>query len=200
MNFNQCAGCGNEVMQSMRICPNCGGRAFGKSPPAPAPSLQNNYAQQNGANSGGLTTAVTGIPPGVKGWLLFLCVNLTVITPLWGLGFLGKEWAESKQYLDIVPNFKEALMIEFFVMAIFLLYSIYTGVQLWKIRPNAVKNAKQFFVINLLLCLTLQPVMAQMLGVQFMNGDYLKSVFGGILNIAIWYPYLLKSKRVMATY
>lgn len=200
MNFNQCAGCGTEVMPSMRICPNCGGRAFGQSPPAPAPNPQTNYIRQGGINSGGLTQAVTGIQPGVKGWLLFLCVNLTVMTPLWGLGSLGKEWAESKQYLNIVPNFNEALIVEFLVVTLFLLYSIYTGVQLWKIRPNAVKNAKQFFVINLLLCLTLQPVMAQMLGVQVVNEDYLKSVAAGILNIAIWYPYLLKSKRVMATY
>ena len=187
-------------MLSIRICPNCGGRDFGQGQSRGTPNPPNNYAQQRGTNPARSTHVPIGVQPGVTGWLLFLCVSLVILTPLFGLGVLGKEWAETRPYFETVANAKEALMVEFSGYSFFLLYSVYTGLQLWQVKPNAVENAKRFFVAYLVMGVGLPIVTNRMLGIPVVDDEYVKSVVRTILSFAIWYTYLSKSKRVKATY
>ena len=197
MNTVYCRSCGNSVISSMRMCPECGGKSFGPTPPAQA----NNQGSQGSyqASSSQPSAPLSGIQAGVKGWLLFFCVSLTIITPLFFAAGISREWHDGQQYLDL-PGFREALFFEITVFSFFGLYSIFTGVQLWQVKPNAVRNAKRFVLLQAVVAIAVPLVLAAMLGVSFLQVDGLRSTLHGLIYMAIWYPYLLKSKRVKATY
>lgn len=197
MNTVYCASCGNSVMSSMRMCPECGGRSFGPTPPA---QVNNLGSQANHpASSSQPLPPLSGIQAGVKGWLLLFCISLTIITPLFSAAGISREWVDGQQYLDL-PGFREALFFEITVFSFFALYSVFTGVQLWQVKPNAVRNAKRFVLLQAVVAVAVPLILAPMLGVSFIEVDGLRSTVHGLIYMAIWYPYLLKSKRVKATY
>ena len=200
MNTIYCSGCGNAMMSSMRLCPNCGSKAHSPTPPSISPIQgQTPFAPPNSQVTGGNAPAVHGVVPGVRGWLLILCVSLVFLTPLIILGGLAREWNESQQLLD-VPNFREALFFETAVYLFFGLYSVFVGVQLWSVKPHAVTNAKRFVIAQAIIAIALPAALAAMLGVSFIDVDGIRSAVHGLIYLAVWYPYLLKSKRVKATY
>ena len=82
MDFNYCAGCGNRVMTSIRICPSCGERNF-----SPNPTIAQQPQQQSFIQTG---NQVKGIGTGV---LLF---SSMIIFMIWGVaqfiaGYAGIE-------------------------------------------------------------------------------------------------------------
>jgi hypothetical protein len=82
MDFNYCAGCGNKVMTSIRICPSCGERNF-----SPNPTIVQQPQQQPFIQTG---NQVKGIGTGV---LLF---SSMIIFMIWGVaqfiaGYAGIE-------------------------------------------------------------------------------------------------------------
>jgi len=81
-----------------------------------------------------------------------------------------------------------------------LLFSLYAGLQMWQVRPGAVVVAKRFLLANLIYGLVVPAVVAVMIGLPELAGDAVKTALRAITYTAIWYPYLLKSKRVRATY
>ena len=205
MNNNYCSSCGMEVMATMRICPSCGNRNFGLTPPSltsQVPSVSNiktpavsisNLAQLH-------PTSPQGVSPGIQGWLLFLCVSLTILTPLFALGQMTNEWRETKIYFDSIPNLKNAVMLEISAMTAICIFSIFSGVQLWSRKPNAVVIAKRFLIAQLAYGLVVPGVMAAMLSLPAMIPEAIKIAFHCIVYIGIWYPFLMKSKRVKATF
>jgi hypothetical protein len=91
-------------------------------------------------------------------------------------------------------------------------YGIFTGTQLWKIRPGAIQQAKQFLLILLvftfldyttviirILLMTPESIRASVLS-RFLYGQRAKVLLQTTIYTAIWYAYLLKSKRVRATF
>ena len=121
---------------------------------------------------------------GVGGWLLFLCIYLTILCPLSNLAHL---------------------VVVFIQNIGLIIFSIYAGHALWTIRANAVNIAKTFFgvafasaiVITFLLplILGLPPEVRSEMRVQSQWG-----LNGVILAWWIWCSYLKRSKRVKATY
>lgn len=85
-----------------------------------------------------------------------------------------------------------------------MVYSIYTGLSLWKVVPGAVTTAKRY-----LLAVFLYSAFAMFLpALAGLTGDYRErfgavALLGNLRTIAyvgIWYLYLRRSKRVRATY
>ncbi len=148
-------------------------------------------------------------PGGVGGWLLLLCLILTLVIPALSLyqvncdlmllllpqgGLLLYVWSRASYYLAIG---------NLVAMAGIAIFSFASGYRLWARQKGAVKTAKIFLLVQLFLALALltlrhilmpQPVapnLAVALAVQ---------VIPPILFCSIWYRYLLKSRRVERTF
>ena len=87
-------------------------------------------------------------------------------------------------------------------------YGIFAGIQLWSVRPGAIKHAQQFMIALVAYSLA-DFVMAANWAVlmdpqgtfeRFSSWVALKPVVATAAYGAIWYSYLLKSKRVQITY
>jgi hypothetical protein len=142
---------------------------------------------------------VAAAPPykGVRGWLLLLCVNLTILTPgriMGSYGAMGVD-VESIRGVSVGGLFSLAIAA----------FSIYVGVGLWRVIPGAVMRASIFlwtvFAWNLIIAATI-----------FLTGTRFAPAAGpsaeallpqqlvGALSAGIWLAYLGTSKRVKATY
>lgn len=127
---------------------------------------------------------------GVGGWLSLFIISLIILNPLMMVFGL----VSSYEYVSIL----------FLITSVWTLglmcFSIYAGILLWKIRPNAVKIAK--------ICLFLYlvgPAITILLfylssSSQELMGEFGKELSRPAIYVLIWFSYLNISKRVKATY
>jgi hypothetical protein len=141
---------------------------------------------------------------GVGGWLLLLCIGLTVFTPLNNIGSFAVGYSESAKYFDQFPGLLVITLIKTPLILGLTVFSFYVGVGLWSIRPGAVKMAKQY-----LLCFlgyhafaAILPFMAGLpsAATKAMIGPVAVEILMSVIYFAVWYSYLSESKRVTATY
>ena len=141
---------------------------------------------------------------GVGGWLLLLCLGLTVFNPIITFVRLAESYRSPPQSFEQFPGLLVIMVIDTVLSVALMAFSIYAGAQLWRIRPGAVRIAKRY-----LLCLlgyqavvVIYPFLAGLPAQAnpAMFEEVGKNVFRGALYVAIWYSYLNKSERVRATY
>jgi len=140
----------------------------------------------------------------VGGWLLLLCIVLTIISPLRTIYNLGTSYSETHQYFSQFPGLSVIFSIDCIFSAVVLFYGIRAGISLWKIKPGAVKMAKDYMYIFLgysFIAIFL-PFMAGLPSAsnEAMIPIVAKSTFQSLLFFGIWFSYLNKSQRVKATY
>lgn len=133
---------------------------------------------------------------GVKGWLLFFCVSLTVLTPLRIMRDYGADGTDIWSIRGITTDGLFSLALACF--------SICVGVCLWRVRPGAVKKAKVFLwcVIALDVIVALLTYMAG-LGPSTNGKLTIESIIKCVaiaIGTLAWLGYLYSSKRVKATY
>lgn len=146
---------------------------------------------------------------GVGGWLLLLCLILTLAIPALSLyqvncdlsllvlpqgGLLLYVWSRASYYFAIV---------NLVAMAGIAVFSFASGYRLWATKQGAVTTTKIFLLAQLFLALAMlalqhllmpQPAardLAVLLAVQ---------VIPPILFCSVWYRYLLRSRRVARTF
>jgi hypothetical protein len=124
---------------------------------------------------------------GVRGWLLFLCVSMTILFPLQVLAVRGSQGEDI--WHPTLP-----MLFDLTIAA----WSIYVGICLWRVRPRAVQKARVF-----LWSLTALNVWLAVL--MFFSPDtnpdmVFMSCMGGVLYATARLAYLETSKRVKATY
>jgi hypothetical protein len=141
---------------------------------------------------------------GVRGWLLFLCVVLTVLSPLRGIVLLSQSYTESAPYFEVIPGLKTLVFIDLPLSLIVIALSIHAGVSLWTIRPKAVQTAKRYLYLYLGYQ-ALASALPFTVGLpseanQELATEVAKGLPQGVLFAAIWLTYLKKSSRVQATY
>jgi hypothetical protein len=136
------------------------------------------------------SSPIPGRYKGVRGWLRFFCITLTIILPLSIIAPLGKITTS-----DIWHDFRPGFVIAEVLLLILAGFPIYVGVCLWRVRPGAVRKVKIFlwclFVINtaiIILAFASGPV-----------DDGAKLLASGGYSL-VWLAYLSRSKRVEATY
>jgi len=141
---------------------------------------------------------------GVGGSLLLLCLGLTVFTPLLTMRSLATEVRESLSYFDQFPGILVIAVIDTILSLGIVAFSIYAGIGLWSIRPAAVQMAKRY-----LLCFLGYQAIAAILpftaglpwaATEGMIATGATHLLRGVIYFAVWYSYLNKSKRVIATY
>jgi hypothetical protein len=141
---------------------------------------------------------------GVKGWLLLLCVSMAILTPMTGLISLMAVTNELKPYFDQDPALFKLVLISGICNICLLVYSMYAGVSLWRLSPNAVASAKRYLVV-LFHYSFFSIFLPQLVGLsekthlEIYKDNPLYNLIV-MLEACLWYFYLRKSKRVKATY
>lgn len=157
-----------------------------------------------------LSTPTSGgpVPQGVGGWLLLLCLMLTVLGPLISAVLLVQH------HLGLPPSLVgvRSLPVAAQVLALVsvpleagsIAYGLYAGLRLWRVQPGAVNTAKLALLWGLaasVLTLTLQWVAGPSSGAA---DGLLHTLNLGLLPDLVFFTasfaYLNKSARVRATY
>jgi hypothetical protein len=141
---------------------------------------------------------------GVSGWLMFFIVTLVLISPLRqfaGLAESNREWGPfyaSYPPLKIINSVNQVVGVGLACL------SIYAGVALLRMWPNAVRVAKLYLgtlavASSLLLFLPLLAGLPEHVNTVILEGLPVE-VIKGLVYPTVWYLYLGKSKRVATTY
>jgi hypothetical protein len=139
---------------------------------------------------------------GVNGWLLWLCITITILVP-YSIANALKELLKDYLLYQYDKNILLILICTIVLYILLLIFSIYVGLRLWNVKPKAVKIAKIFllgqFIVSLIIFIILYLIIPaggneKLLGE--LLGDTIKSLFFFI----IWYIYLNNSTRVSNTY
>lgn len=150
---------------------------------------------------------MNGIPAelkGVNGWLLLLCVNLTILDPFANLLNLAIATHFGRPYFDQHPALQRLMLINGVCSIGLAVFSIYAGISLWKVFPNAVIAAKKYlgaaFVYSVL-----SIFLPYLIGIseEIRKEIGAMSLLNSIITVAYlyaWYLYLKRSKRVRVTY
>ena len=141
---------------------------------------------------------------GVAGWLMLLCVGLTILGPLRSLVALVQSYNESSPHFDHFPGLKTLAIIDIPLVLALISFSVYAGLRLWQIKPGAVQTAKKFFIC-MLAYTAISSALPFMVGLpqqatSVMLGEAIKGIIQSAISVGIWYFYLKESKRVKATY
>jgi len=145
----------------------------------------------------------------VRGWLLFLCINLTLIIPFSCIyeasSALGMYFPAASSIQVFL--FRQSLSYHLGVIAattFLAIFSFYAGLSLWQLKPKAVKTVKLFLITQLLLMIlliALQPFMVFPLGANPTSfGDTIPRLIPFLSYFSVWYAYLSFSRRVHLTY
>src|ERR1700722_10997445 len=151
----------------------------------------------------------------VGGWLLFFILTLVFFGPaMCVFTFLG-HYRHSMQ-LFARSHHSYSLYAFYFVeqLASFAVrgYGLFAGIQLWKMRLDAIQHAKRFLLILLLyafLDYTTAIIWTVLMTPEAIRSSALSRVLYGptatallqtAFYAAIWYAYLLKSERVRVTF
>jgi len=181
--LKKCPFCGEEILPAAIKCKHCG-EWLGEKPHGE----RDEYVEYKG----------------VKGWLLILCIILTIISPLFSIISLISSYNLASTYFYMYPGLRIVTIIDTILSIGLIAFSIYAGISLWKVKSGAVKIAKKYLrtflgysIIAIFLPFTAGlPSQAN----SAMLGAALGIAIRSWIFIAIWYSYLNKSKRVKATY
>jgi hypothetical protein len=152
--------------------------------------------------AGQIQTAATSTYRGVRGWLLFFVLSLTVFTPLLQAYIIYSE----KQSYNATPSplLLSVLAIDWAMRGILIVFGLYAGIELWQMKPKAVQIAKAYLVAICIQQLVLLAVGIWIASRVASSPDFISSLILQPLRsfcyVVIWHLYLTKSKRVAATY
>jgi hypothetical protein len=141
---------------------------------------------------------------GVAGWLLLLCVSLTILDPFAILFNLVFVTSALKPHFDQHPDLLRLMLIGGVCRIGLMVYSIYAGISLWRSVPTAPETAAKYFVVVAIYAVV-SVFLPALAGVpediyRTMAASALANGLITVVYAALWYLYLKKSKRVKATY
>ncbi len=153
---------------------------------------------------GGKDTKYTG----VAGWLLFFCISLTILNPL---AFIINVFADASNAAGLNIEVNKVLALNIIVGAGLAIFSMYTGIKLWRVSRNAVKTAKVFLICLFVIGITLEVVTMAILqpiaaivhpiaSTYELGSSFLAGIVHACVYTGIWYAYLSKAHRVKTTY
>lgn len=141
---------------------------------------------------------------GVKGWLLLLCISLTILDPATMLLNLFIMSDIAKSLFGTNKNLFYMIFINGIFTTGLMVFSIYAGLSLWRLTINAVMTAKRYLK-SIFIYSAITILLPYIFGVseihykKFGGNNWLNSIIT-MCYAMIWYIYLIKSKRVKWTY
>lgn len=153
---------------------------------------------------------INGSPPGtktysgVRGWLLVLCLMLTIIGPL------ISAWLMTYHYRMFAPHFgnsvalQAAIFASLAITACSVAFGVYAGFRLWLIRPNAVATARYALLLGLAADIVTASIQLAAGPNSVADDGFVWpltiSLIPGLIFFTVCLGYLNKSRRVCATY
>lgn len=146
---------------------------------------------------------------GVKGWLLFFCLVLIVISPIVNTYYLHKFWKMYHPVFQVLTAIKVDFIIHVAVSAFLGIFGIYAGIHLMRRMKNAVKIAKIFLVAMLIGGIAVAIIdFGIIVAVLGLRSPLAANAFAALLMgtikplvfFLVWNTYLNHSMRVKATY
>ena len=133
---------------------------------------------------------------GVVGWLLVLCITLTIIAPI----VQGRIALIALRNLAQMHGLKAGITVRLMAVGyIYLglsLFSLCAGVSLWREDPRGPALAKAYLSFSAALVISLYLL----LGITGFQVQLPRIAFQRLVYSITWYTYLTRSKRVRETY
>ncbi len=138
----------------------------------------------------------------VRGWLLLLCLTLTIFIPALRLYEANSSWVMIRYTKDDINLL--LFVIAFIAIMLFsAIFSFYAGLSLWSVKQTAIKTAKLALIIQLfpIMIVIIRPFMIFPLeGNEKILLNTIKTQIPSLLHFTVWYLYLIMSRRVVNTY
>jgi hypothetical protein len=140
--------------------------------------------------------------PEISGWLLVLCLLLTLVSPAAGLYTI--VWHVLPELLQVHRLPITVLSANHCVLFIPLAgFSFIAGMKLWRVKPGAVRFARSYLVSYLITNFAYFLFWALLIwpknSLSFAAMAW-HHVAGPIPSMFLWYSYLEHSKRIRATF
>lgn len=148
--------------------------------------------------------AVSPRRKGVAGWLLLLCVSLTIINPLLSLADALATLQFWSAHTEESHALSRMLVAGVLMESALACFSLYAGFGLWGVSRGAVKMAKAYLLAHLAYAVVtfLLPLTAGLSTpdslIMLRLGE--RWLLRSLIYVIICYAYLTKSERVEATY
>ncbi len=141
---------------------------------------------------------------GVKGWLLFFCFSLIILGPGFVLYNIITAYEDIGPVIEEFPNVFVIVVIDTVLSLAMIVFSIYAGLMLYKIKPGAVKITKMYLK-TYLVYIIISSILPFMAGFpsrvnELMLQEMIPGIIGSLAYFFIWYSFMNVSKRVKATY
>jgi hypothetical protein len=141
---------------------------------------------------------------GVKGWLLLLCICLTVLDPVAIFFNLMMATNIARPLFEEQPSLMRLMLVNGVCSIILILLSVHAGISLWRTHPRGVRYGKRYLVFASAYSLV-SLYLPRLLGVPDQEQQTISAVstlntFITIVYMAAWYGYLTWSKRVALTF
>ncbi len=141
---------------------------------------------------------------GVKGWLLLLCLALTVFDPSTVVISLFLLTDASRVYFEQHPAFFRLVLVSGVCRLALAVFSLYAGLSLWRVVPNGILLARRYFLAAVLYSV-FSLFLPNLVGLpedlaKPMAGEILFNAALTITYAMVWYLYLGRSRRVKATF
>jgi hypothetical protein len=172
-------------------CPKCGSVAV-----APEAVVDKNWDAEMKPPPSLFSLAPAKPPRGVVGWLLFLCLSLTLFVPF----VQGRiAWTALRNLATTSLTTNGTMLRLASVGAIYAgltIFSFCAGLLLWLEEPRAVSVAKAYLWVSPTLVIPLHIILA----LAAVRVDLARVVVWQLTYSVVWYAYLSTSKRVRETY
>ncbi|HKF23401.1 MAG TPA: DUF2569 family protein [Candidatus Angelobacter sp.] len=178
-----CARCGEQIPDTSDICPVCGREANVKlavapASAAPAPALD--------PSSAAPIIPIRKDLQGVGGWLLFFCIALVILGPVWLLSEVNS--AAGSDLLGMVLEIAQ------------IAFGVVVGIFVWNVRQVAFTLLWIYFGVT-----TVYSLLAIIGSIELTNegqGEPMTFVYSirSLIYVVVWFLYFRKSQRVRATF
>lgn len=133
-----------------------------------------------------------------------MCISLTILDPSSIVLNLMIITNLTKPYFNKHAELLKIVLINGTCSIGLAVFSIYAGISLWKVLPNAINTAKKYLLAISLYSVfsTFIPTLVglQAESVKGISGNNVVNSLLTILYASAWYFYLKKSRRVKVTY
>jgi hypothetical protein len=139
---------------------------------------------------------------GVRGWLLALCVMLTVIGPAIAVWLMVIEYTSAEPLFRQSLSIQAAALISLLLSGCSVVFGAYAGLRLWLVLPDAVSTAKHALLFGLavdIVTTAFEAAAAQVPSDRLLFQVEI-SLIPTLIFFTVCFTYLNQSKRVHATY